>query len=423
MKKQLVLLALLFIPIWACWSQSGLYLPLDAKAKKNPKAVVWPKYPEKFYLLIYFSKGDSLYSLSAYDLLDSAYNIAFDKENPNFYTMTIEGYSDPRAGDNSINHSRVAMINKYFTQRSSHSNYAVRYANNPIHCSCKGDSVEVVRFEVPTQMYFYDYDQLPESRRVLNGTQPLEGCVLVTFQHNVDECLGYTRGCYIPNEDSLIRGYYSTMFLPKGSVYSVTNTLDDCPEPLSITIDEHLDYKTIVERYFLVPHPKQILLQVGYIVLHSNFNRQPGECKQELPDSIQVRFPATQEQIDNKLRIIAKCHTEKGTVYKALPTKKLANKSKLKSSITIQAMIDASQFDTIFLGKRIKPEELKTYFYEVATDKEEGSFTIDGHHYKAFRVGNHGDYEIKKPLKSLFRIIEESEEDLEEESLDGDEKI
>lgn len=420
MKRILVLLTLIVV-MTSCWAQSGLYLPLSEKARKSAKAPVWPQYPEEFFLLLYFTPGDSVYTINSLDILDSAYNLAFSKENPQLYTMTIEGYSDPRTGDDAVNHARVEAVNRYFSMRSSHSNYSVRYAQNPIHCSCHGDSVETVRFEVPTTLCYYDSQQLPESRKQLNGKQVLQGCVLVTFKSNTDECLGYSRGCFMPGEDSLIRGYYSTIHLPKGSVYSVRNTLDDCPEPLKITIDEHLDFNTTVERYFLVPHPKQILLQVGYIVLHSNFNRAPGECQLQLPDSIMVRFPATQEQLDNKLRIIAKCHTEKGSVYKPLPTKKVSSKS--KTSITIQAAIDASQFDTIFLGKRIKPEELKTYFYEVETNTEEGSFTIDGHHYKAFQVGKHGEYEVKKPLKALFRIVEENQDEEESSNLDGDEQI
>ena len=411
----------MFATAFGVFAQSGLYLPQSSKGKKTTKAQPWPEYPETFHLLLYFTPGDSNYTINNIDLLDSAYNIAFDRKNPNFYTMTIEGYSDPNQGDDHINHARVEAVNNYFSMRSSHSNFAIRYANNPIHCSCHGDSSEVVRFEVPTTLCFYDSDQLPESRRTLNGEKRLQGAVLVTFKNNPDECLGFSRGCYLPGEDSLIRGYYATMFLPKGSVYSVSNTKDDCPEPLQIKIDEHLDYKNIIERYFLVPHPKQIILQTGYIVIHSNFNRTADECQMELPDSVFVRFPATQEQWDNKLKIIAKCHSEKGDFYKQLPTKKLP--SKIKSAITIQAGINPTQFDTIFLGKRIKPEELKTYFYEVPTDKEEGTFTYDGHYYKAFTVNKHGEYEIKKALKALFRIIEEEEEEFEDLPNDGDEII
>lgn len=421
MTKRFCIFLLLISGFIAAFAQSGLYLPLPANGKKPAKAQPWPLYPEKFYMLLYFTPGDSNYTINNIDLLDSAYNIAFDRANPNFYTMTIEGYSDPNKGDDAVNHSRVEAVNRYFTMRSTHGNFSVRYANNPIRCSCHGDSVEVVRYEVPTTFCYYDSDQLPESRRLLNGEKRLQGAVLITFANNPDECLGFARGCYLPGSDSLIRGYYSTMFLPKGAVYSVLNTKDDCPDPLQITIEEHLDYKQIIERYSLVPHPKQILIQAGYIVIHSNFNRKPDECSQELPDSVFVRFPVTQEQWDSKLKVIAKCHSEKGSFYKAIPTKKVA--SKIKSSITIQAGINPTQFDTIYLGKRIKPEELKTYFYEVPTDQEEGTFTYDGRHYKAFSVDKHGEYEMKKAMKALFRIVPEEEEELEILPDDGDEII
>ena len=88
--------------------------------------------------------------------------------------------------------------------------------------------------------------------------------------------------------------------------------------------------------------------------------------------------------------------------------------------ITMQAAISPAQFDTIYLGKRIQPEEIKDYLYEVKTNMEEGTVTFDGKYYKAYRMGNHGDYEIKKQLKALMRIVEEQEEFEETPSLNED---
>ena len=202
--------------------------------------------------------------------------------------------------------------------------------------------------------------------------------------------------------------------MKKGALYAVQNTKDSCPENVEFSIEEHLDYKDVVEHYFLVPHPKQIIVQVGYVVLRSSINRAYGECTQELADSIMVRFPVTQEQWDNKVRIFGKKYSEKGVTFKSLTTKKVPS----KVSINIQTGINVTQIDTLFLGKRIQPNELKDYFYEVETDMEEGSFTVDGKHYKAYRLDRHGNYEIKKSLRELMRIIDDPVEEIEEQKGD-----
>ena len=100
--------------------------------------------------------------------------------------------------------------------------------------------------------------------------------------------------------------------------------------------------------------------------------------------------------------------------YKALTTKKMPS----KVSLNVQAAINAMQFDTIFLGKRIQPNELNDYFYECKTDMESGSFTVDGKHYKAYRLDKHGDYEIKKPLRALMRIVEEEVDEIDDQETD-----
>ena len=201
--------------------------------------------------------------------------------------------------------------------------------------------------------------------------------------------------------------------MKKGALYSVSNTKDSCPK-VRFSIEEHLDYKEVVERYFLVPHPKQIIVQAGYVVLHSNIHREYGECSQVLNDSIYVRFPVTAEQWDNKIRIFGKKYTEKGATYRALTTKKVPS----KISINVQSGLSAMQLDTIYLGKRIDASELKNYFYEVKTDMEEGSFTVEGKHYKAYQLDKHGKYEIKKPLKQLLRIVDDADEEVPDKKQD-----
>lgn len=386
--------------------QTGIYIPSAKPVKNMQKAM---QEPDLFCLLLEYSGSSTTYSVNDLDWLDSVYRVAFDRGNPKLYTITIEGYSNSEQ----LSSERVDNIYNYFASRC-YAPFPIRYATNPIHCSCHGDTVEYLRYEVPVSRKAYNVADLPESRRTFNKTIPLENCVLLTFQHNPDECLGAARGCMIPTMDTTIRGYYASVFMKRGALYSVTNTKDTCPANPSFYIEEHLDYKPIVEEYFLVPHRKQIIIQVGYIVLHSSLNRSYGECSGVLPDSIYVRFPVTQEQLDNKIRIFGKKYSEKGMEYKALTTKKMPS----KVSLSIQASINAMQLDTIFLGKRIQPNELSDYFFECKTDMEDGSFTYNGKHYKAYRVDKHGNYEIKKPLRLLMRIIEEEPDDIDEEEPD-----
>lgn len=382
--------------------QTGIYIPSAKPIKNMEKAM---ENPDLFCLLLEYSGSAESYGINTLDWLDSVYRIAFDRENPKLYTITIEGYSNSEA----LSTTRVDQIYEYFANRC-YAPFPIRYAKNSIHCSCHGDTVEYIRFEVPVSRKAYNVADLPESRRVFNKTINLNNCVLITFQHNPDECIGAARGCMVPAQDTTIRGYYASVFMKKGALYSVTETKDSCPSNVEFYIEEHLDYKPIVEEYFLVPHRKQIIIQVGYIVLHSNINRQYGECTNPLPDSIYVRFPVTQEQLDNKIRIFGKKYSAKGVEYKALTTKKIPS----KVSLNIQAAINVTQLDTIFIGKRIQPNELKDYFFECETDMEDGSFTVDGRHYKAYRLDRHGNYEIKKPLRALMRIIEDEPDDIEE---------
>lgn len=396
--------------------QSGLYIPSAKPVKNMQKALT---NPPTFQLLLCYQGNDSSYSVNDLDLLDSAYRIAFDIENPNYYTMTVESYGN---GDDSLGQRRVDGVVRYFAMRS-YAPFPIRMAHNPIRCSCHGDTVETLRFEVPTSTAVYNYSELLEARRLLNKTIPLENSVLVTFKNDPDECVGTARGCFMPSEDSLVRGYYATLFLARGSVYSVAGTKDTCPGGLQISVDDHLDYRQTVERYKLIPHPKQILVQAGYIIVKSNFGRGADECELEQKDSVFVRIPATPEQLASKLKFFAKVKTTRGIEYKALPTRKLPG----KGDLVLQAPISVDQFDTIYLGKRIQEKELKDYFYEVDSPTEAAAFAVGKRFFVAYRVDKHGQYELKKALRNLFRIVPEQEEDFkkpsEKKELKGEEII
>ena len=402
MKKILVAAAIITLfSSLALRAQSGLYLPTTKPVKDMRAALTTP---QAFYLLLSYQGSDSTYNITHLDLLDSAYRIAFSEENPMLYTMVVESYA---GADETLGNKRVEAVVRYFSKRC-HSLFPIRYARNPIHCSCHGDSVETIRFEVPTATAVYDCATLPSERLKLNKSIDLTNSVLVTFRNNPDECIGSARGCYVPAADSLVRGYYAQLFLARGSVYSVSGTKDTCPSDIQIKVDDHLDYRTTVERYSLIPHPKQILVQAGYVVISSNYARTLDECEEPQKDSIFIRIPATPEQVAAKLKFFARVKTSRGIEYKALPTRKMPGKGELM----LQAPINVAQFDTIYLGKRISEKELKDYFFEVDSPTEAASFAVGNRFFVAYRVDKHGSYELRKDLRDLFRIVPDQEEDL-----------
>ena len=395
---------LLVVALCCCGSlvaQSGFYVPSSKPVRNMQKAL---ENPEVFHMLLCMSDNAKGYSEGDLDLLDSAYGIAFALDNPMLYTMTIEGYG----GDNEhVTRQWVDDVYRYFAMRC-HAQFPIRYAKNPIHCSCIGDTVEVLRFEVPVTTAVYRCSVLPESRLLLNKSVDLKNSVLVTFRNNPDECVGSARGCYVPKQDSTIYGYYASLLLSKGSVYSVENTKDTCPSGLEIKIDDYLDYKYIAERYHLIPHRKQILVQAGYIVVTGRWPMVGDTCSETQKDSIFVRIPVTQEQLDAKLKFFAKVKTTRGMEYKQLPTRKVPGKGML----ALQAPVSIMQLDTIYIGKRIQDKEVSKYFYKVDSPTEAASFAIGDNFYVASRPGKDGRPELKKPLRQLFRIIPDQEEDI-----------
>lgn len=390
-------------------AQTGLYVPAKGPVRNMQKAL---HNPEVFYLLLCYEDDAPTYSVSDLDLLDSAYRIAFDVDNPMYYTMAVEAYGD---GNEALGKERVDAVYRYFAMRGGQA-FPVRVAHNQIHCSCKGDTVETLRFEVPVTTAVYNAAELPESRRTLNKSIPLQNCVLITFRNDPDECVGSARGCYVPQEDSIVRGYYASLSLAKGSVRAVDNTKDTCPSGLEITVEDHLNYRNVVEQYSLVPHRKQIIVQAGYIVVKSNWAQEMDSCTQPQKDSIYVRIPATPEQVAAKLKFFAKVKGRRGVEYKQLPTRKVSGRAELM----LQAPINVTQFDTIYVGKRIQESELGKYFYSVDGPTEAAAFKVGNRYWVAYRVAKGGKYELKKPLMALFRIVpDQEEEELPDEKKDN----
>ena len=385
------LLFILFLALSSvAWGQqSGLHIPSEKPIKPKDLPRAWTN-PEVFCLLLHFDEGDSSYRESDLDLLDSAYSVAFNRDNPRLYTMSIEAYGN--GFDQDLMQARIESVYRYFTMRG-HEVVPVRYAYNPIHCSCHGDTVELLRYEVPTDKQVYDCAELPSTRKILNKDISLDGALLVTFRDNPVECIGGSSGCFIPAQDSNIRAYYTQLILKKGSIYSVENTRDSCPPPVQLSIEEHLDYQQLLEKYFLV-----------------------------------IRFPVTEEQLESRLRVYAKKYSSKGMEYKPLATKKI----KGGPVLMLQGALNPTQFDTVFIAKRITEDEVSKYLYPADSPTEQGAVTImikgEERYFKPFRIDGKGQYEFKKLFRNMLRIIEDEEEGLNETGRDvflndGDEEI
>lgn len=396
-----VVVALLCLLPISVLGQTGVYVP-GAKQPRNMQKALHN--PEVFQLLLQFTPSASSYGDAELDMLDSAYRIAFNQNNPMLYTMTIESYG---TADEQQARQRADAVYRYFAMRS-HAKVPIRLARNPIHCSCMGDTAEVLRFEVPTATATYNCATLPSERLLLRAGVPLENTVLVTFRNNPDECVGAARGCYLPSSDCAIHGYYSQLLLKKGSIRSIDGTKDTCQSDMEIVVEDHLDYRQLLVDYHLIPHRKQILVMAGYVVLKPSLPIDVGSCTEPQGDSITLRIPATQEQVDSKLRFFAKVRTARGVEYRAIPTRKAPGKQLL----ALQAPLNVTQLDTIYLGKKIDEKELSKYFFQVDTPTEAASFKVGKKFYVASRPDKHGEAEMKKPLRQLFRPIVEQEDDL-----------
>ncbi|MBR1798401.1 MAG: hypothetical protein IJ761_00680 [Bacteroidales bacterium] len=399
-KRFFVALSTTICLLCSCWSaqgQSGLYIPSAKPIRNLQKAL---EEPEVFSLLIKYHGADSNYAIDDLDLLDSAYRIAFNHDNQYYYELTIEGYGD---ADTLLTQTRVLNIHRYLAMRGGE-NRILRTKRNRIYSSCFGDTTELIRYEVPTHLAVYDCNILPDSRKHLNKNIDLSNSVLLTFRNNQAECVGEISGCAIPTVDSIVKNKYVSLHIKRGAIYSVNDTKDTCPNRFTLKIEENLDYKPIIERYSLIPHKKQVLVQAGFVVLSAKYLYPLDSCRVVQRDSIFLRMVATQEQVNAKLKFFTKINTSRGMEYKALATKKVVD----GGTTYLQATINAGQFDTIYIGKRIQEDELKSYFYEVGSNIEAASFLYGKKYYVPYRMGKDGSYELKKKFKEMFRIVDTS---------------
>lgn len=394
--KQHLLLFILFVQVSLfCQGQSSIFP--SQSVRQSPDA---PSYPQRMDVVISFPENSSNLDLKDIDLLDSVYRITFADNNYFLYKVSITGYDDGKVLDetnNTLAQDRVDVIYNYFKNRCK-SDFLIRIAPNKIYNSCTGEAEEKVRYQVPTDVNWHQINNLPEKDKKFRNI-PLAGKVLMTFINDREACIGLDNSCYVPPRDMKVNAAEASIALLRGAFLRIDNSRAECPENLVFTLEEHLDQKEILEKYSLIPHEKQIIVQAGYLILESNYKSLPGECKEILPNGIKVQVPVSENQMESKLRMFAKSYSEKGVEYKGLSTRRV----KSKTGNYLEAAISPAQIDTIFLGIRINADEVGDYFHK-AEPNDYSVIKIKGKNYKPFKIGKNGDYVMKKKFEQLFNL-------------------
>ena len=259
MKKRFLLFLLLCQYIVFGYGQSNIFF--SQMLKQSPGM---PAFPQRIDILIDFPEDSSTLQLSDLDLLDSVYRIAFSENNYFLYQIAINGYDDGKTlteTNNTLAQDRAGIVYNYFKNRCK-SDFLIRVAPNKIVNSCLGEAKEMVRYQVPTDMNWFQINNLPEKEKTFKSTS-LKGKVLMSFQSGREACIGRDTTCYVPPVDMKITASEASVSLLQGAFLRIKNTRADCPADLEFTIEEHLDFKEILDKYFLVPHEKQIIAQAG----------------------------------------------------------------------------------------------------------------------------------------------------------------
>ena len=399
MKKRFVLFVLFFQSIIVCFGQSGIYT--SQAIKLSPEDVA---YPQRIDVLVGFNENSNHLEMDNIDLLDSVYRLSFAENNHFLYKITINGYDDGKAIDetnNTLAQDRADVVYTYFKNRCK-SDFLIRIAPNKIYNSCSGDGKEMIRYQVPTDINWLHLNNLPEKDKKFRNIS-LAGKVWISFVNDREACVGIDTICYVPPVDMKVNSFEASVSLLKGAFVSIKNSRAGCPADLVFRLEEYLDFKQILDNYFLVPHEKQIIAQAGYLVLESNYKTTQGACREILPNGIKVRVPASEKQMETKLRFYAKSYSEKGVEYKSLATKKI----KTKTGNFLEATIGPSQIDTIYLGARITNDEIDKYFHKAA-ESDYSVIKIKGKNYKPFKIGKSGEYVLKKDFENLFNKKDDS---------------
>ncbi len=369
---------------------------------QNRKKIV-DRFPATLETYIDFDKGSSYYTKQGLNTLDSLYMVVFDKDNKRFYKMTITGYDD---GDEineqttTLARDRAIMVFKYFSSREE-TEYIIKRTPSYQISSCFGRSEYYLKYKMPFDFRWINIanaskDYLPEGI-------DCRGKVHILIEEDMEDCLGSFMDYDFPSQDTLLKGNYTKVTIPKSCIDFVHHTKDTLDKNYTIDFKDVMGFDELADNYFLVPHKKQYILNAGYIVIAPSVKPDYNTCqgKDTIQPNIDIRVFLEKNQRDSGLKFYGKTYKPNGeVVYKAISTKKI--KDKEADEMWIQCLITPFQFDTIFVGKKIEEKDMSDYFY-AAKSEEPGSFECMGGWLKCYKLDKQGKYILKDKMQGVLR--------------------
>ncbi len=375
-------------------------LVFSAQAQRKKKVV--ERFPATMEAFITFDKGSSYYTKEGLNKLDSIYMVAFDKENKRFYKMTITGFDDGEEiseTTTTLARDRAVMVFKYFSSREE-TEYIIKRTPSTQIVSCVGEQEYYIKYKMP---FDFRWINLATANKNDLPAGDCKGKVHILLEEDKESCVGDFFDYDFPTQDTVLKGRYTKVTIPKGAIEFVHHTKDTLQGDYTIEFKDVMSFDDLADNYFLVPHKKQYIINAGYIVIAPSTKPDFNTCvgKDTIQPNIDVRVFLDKHQWSSGLKFYGKSYTPKGeTIYKPISTKKI--KDKEADEMWIQCMITPFQFDTIFVGKKIEQKEMSDYFY-AGKSEEPGSFECMDGWLKCYKLDKQGKYVIKDKMQGILR--------------------
>ncbi|MBR1626578.1 MAG: hypothetical protein IJ681_05470 [Bacteroidales bacterium] len=376
-------------------------LVTGVQAQKKKKVV--EKFPATMEAFVDFDKGSAYYTKEGLDMLDSIYMIAFNKDNKRFYKMTITGYDD---GDEvseqstTLARDRAVMVFKYFSSREE-TEYIIKRTPSYQISSCSGQQEYYIKYKMPFDFHWINIANVP--KEILPDGVDCRSKVHVLVEEDQEDCLGSFFDYDFPSQDTVMRGNYTVVTIPKGAIEYIHHTKDTLQKDYSIEFKDVMGFDELADNYFLVPHNKQYIINAGYIVIKPSVKPDYATCegKDTIQPNIDIRVFMDKHQYNSGLKFYGKTYKPNGdVVYKAISTKKI--KDKERDEMWIQCLITPFQFDTVFVGKKIEEKDMSDYFY-AGRSEEPGSFECMDGWLKCYKLDKQGKYILKDKMQGILR--------------------
>ena len=330
--------------------------------------------------------------------------VAFNKDNKRFYKMTITGFDDGEEvteQSSTLARDRAVMVFKYFSSREE-TEYIIKRTPSTSTSFCEGEKEYYIKYKMP---FDFRWINLANADKTLlpDDTIDLRGKVFVQVEEDQEDCLGEFFNYDFPSTDTLIKTQYAKIRIPKGAIDFVHHTKDTLKYDYTLDVKDYMRWDDLVDKYFLVPHKKQYILNAGYIVFNSSIKPDYATCaaKDTLQPQIEIQVYLDKNQRDSGLKFFGKTYKPNGeVVYKAISTKKI--KDKEADEMWIQCFITPFQFDTIFVGKKIEEKDMNKYFY-AGKSEEPGSFECMDGWLKCYKLDKQGRFIVRDDMQGILR--------------------